>query len=51
MEVENHFKMILEKYNLESVYTKFVTFSMFNAMCREAVYWLIIYFSVQLKKD
>jgi ATP-binding cassette, subfamily C, bacterial CydC len=51
MEVENHFKMILEKYNLESTYTKFVTFSMFNAMCREAVYWLIIYFSVQLKKD
>jgi ABC-type transport system involved in cytochrome bd biosynthesis fused ATPase/permease subunit len=51
MEIENHFKIILDKYNLHSTYTKFVIFSMFNAICRECVYWFIIYFSVQLKTD
>ena len=48
-EVEEIYNLLLTKYNLHFVYKKYIFLSMFASTVKESFYWLLIYFSEQVK--
>lgn len=48
-EIENHLKIILEKYNLKSLYTKYLFLAIFYYTLKESFYWLLVLFSSLLQ--
>jgi ABC-type lipoprotein export system ATPase subunit len=51
MNIDNHYYLLLQKYNLKDIHEKYIYFSILTATLRESFYWLLLYFSEQVKKD
>jgi putative ABC transport system ATP-binding protein len=49
-EIENHVKMLLNKYNLEKIYNKYIFFTLLSSLVKESVIWSVIYMTEYLKK-
>ena len=49
MDIETHFSLLLKEYDLDSLYKKFIVASVLNTTVREGFYWLLLFFSDQLK--
>ena len=45
MNVNLHIKLLLNKYNLNYLYIKFIYLSILTTITREGFYWLLIYFN------
>jgi len=45
MNVNSHIKLLLNKYNLNYLYIKFIYLSILTTITREGFYWLLLYFS------
>lgn len=50
MKIEEHFKLLLDKFNLNSSYKKFITLSVLSATAKEGFFWVLIYFSEIVKE-
>jgi ABC-type lipoprotein export system ATPase subunit len=51
MNIDNHYNILLEKYNLIEIHQKYIFYSILSATIRESFYWSLLYFSEQVKKD
>ena len=51
MNIEDHFNLLLEKYELKTHYQKYIFLSMLTTTLRESFYWLLIYFSEKVKEN
>ena len=49
MDIEKHFDLLLEKYNLNYLYKKFICLSILTTTIKEGFYWSLIYFSEIVK--
>lgn len=49
MNVESHFNILLEKYDLRFLYKKFICLSVCTTTVRESFYWLLLYFTELVK--
>lgn len=49
MEVDSHFNLILDNYNLNYLFKKFIGLSILTNIIKEGFYWLLIYFSEIVK--
>lgn len=51
MNIEEHFNLLLDKYELNPLYIKYLTLSMLTTTVKESFYWLLIYFSEKVKHE
>ncbi len=51
MNIEEHFDLLLDKYELRILYYKYLGFSMLTTTLKESFYWLLIYFSEKVKNE
>ena len=51
MNIEEHFDLLLDKYELRNHYYKYLALSMLTTTLKESFYWLLIYFSEKVKND
>jgi ABC-type lipoprotein export system ATPase subunit len=51
MNIDNHYNILLEKYNLVEIHQKYIFYSILSATIRESFYWLLLYFSEQVKNN
>jgi putative ABC transport system ATP-binding protein len=51
MNIEEHFNLLLDKYNLINYYYKYIALSMLTTILKESFYWLLIYFSEKVKNN
>lgn len=51
MKIEEHFDLLLEKYDLNQLYIKYLTLSMITTTVKESFYWLLIYLSEKVKNE
>jgi ABC-type lipoprotein export system ATPase subunit len=51
MKIENHFKLLLDKYNLNTLYKKFIFLSILSSLVKESFYWGLVYFSELVKNN
>jgi ABC-type lipoprotein export system ATPase subunit len=51
MNIEEHFDLLLDKYDLRSHYTKYLALSMLTTTLKESFYWLLIYFTEKVKNE
>ena len=51
MNIDNHYNILLEKYNLIKIHQKYIFYSILSATIRESFYWLLLYFSEQVKNN
>ena len=49
MNIEEHFDLLLDKYDLRSQYIKYLALSMLTTTLKESFYWLLIYFTEKVK--
>ena len=49
MNIEEHFDLLLDKYDLRSQYNKYIALSMLTTTLKESFYWLLIYFTEKVK--
>lgn len=49
MNIESHFNLILEKYDLKYLYLKYISYSVLTTLLKEGFYWSLIYFSEIVK--
>lgn len=49
--VKTHIDLLLSKYNLSVQYSKFKLISLLNALFKESLYWILLYFSSLLKTN
>ena len=45
MDIKTHFDLILDKYELHSLYYEFISSTICNNIVRESFYWALIYFN------
>ena len=53
MDIKKHLDLILEKYELNTLYIKFITISIITTVIKESFYWALLYLSdvLQTKPD
>ena len=51
MNIDNHYDLLLEKYNLKDMHKKYIFFMVLTVTLRESFYWLLINFSDRVKTD
>lgn len=51
MNIEEHFDLLLDKYNLNTLYHKYILLSMLTTTLKESFYWLLIFFSEKVKNE
>lgn len=53
MDIKKHLNLILEKYELNTLYIKFITISIITTIIKESFYWALLYLSdiLQTKPD
>ena len=51
MNIEEHFDLLLDKYELRSQYIKYLALSMLTTTLKESFYWLLIYFTEKVKNE
>jgi len=51
MNIEEHFDLLLDKYELRPLYYKYLALSMFTTTLKESFYWLLIYFTEKVKNE
>jgi ABC-type lipoprotein export system ATPase subunit len=51
MNIEEHFDLLLDKYDLRSQYNKYIALSMLTTTLKESFYWLLIYFTEKVKNQ
>jgi len=49
-DIKTHIKLLINKYDLSSLYNKYKIFTIINNLIKESLYWLILIFSFLLKK-
>lgn len=49
MDIENHLKLLLDMYDLNYIYKKFLFLSILTTSVRESFYWLLLYFTEVIK--
>lgn len=49
MDVKTHVNFLINKYNLNNLYYKFICTSIATNILRESFYWTLIYFSIKLE--
>ena len=49
MEIDNHLKILLDTYDLNYIYNKFIFLSILTTTVRESFYWLLLYFTEVIK--
>ena len=49
LDVKTHVNFLLKKYNLFSLYYKFIGTSIVSSLLKESFYWTLIYFSITLE--
>ena len=49
MDIKSHFNLLLDKYNLNFLYKKFICLSILTTTVKEGFYWSLIYFSEIVK--
>jgi ABC-type lipoprotein export system ATPase subunit len=49
MNIDDHVNILINEYNLDIYYKKFLIFSILTSCTRESFYWLLIYFSENVK--
>jgi ABC-type lipoprotein export system ATPase subunit len=49
MNIKSHVNFLLNEYNLNSLYYKFISTGTMNSLLRESFYWTLIYFSIKLE--
>jgi len=49
MDIKSHFNLLLDKYNLNFLYKKFICLSILTTTIKEGFYWSLIYFSEIVK--
>ena len=50
MDIESHFDLILDNYELNYLFKKFIGLSVLTTTLKESFYWSLIYFS-EIVKD
>jgi ABC-type lipoprotein export system ATPase subunit len=50
MDIEKHFELLLDKYELKLLYKKYIFLSMLTTFINESFYWLLLYFSEIVKQ-
>ena len=50
MDIEKHIKILVEKYNLQSLYNKYIYISLLTTIIKESFHWFLLYFSSIVKK-
>ena len=51
MNIDNHIKLLINTYNLNILYNKFLIFTILSSSIKESFYWCLIYFSEYIKKN
>lgn len=51
MNIEEHFDLLLDKYNLRGHYHKYLGLSMLTTTLKESFYWLLIFFTEKVKNE
>jgi putative ABC transport system ATP-binding protein len=51
MDIQKHFDLILEKYELKNLYNKFLVTSILNTIVGESFYWLLLYLNDKLQTN
>ncbi len=51
MNIEEHFDLLLDKYDLRTHYYKYLALSMLTTTLKESFYWLLIYFTEKVKNE
>ena len=51
MEIEKHFELLLDKYDLGYLYYKFICLSVLTTTIKESFYWALIYLSEVVKTN
>ena len=45
MIIDEHIKILLNKYDLNNIYNKYLILSILSILCNEIFYWLLLYFN------
>lgn len=51
MNIDEHFNMILDKYELKPYYYKYISLCVLTTTLKEGFYWSLLYFSNKVKED
>jgi ABC-type lipoprotein export system ATPase subunit len=51
MEIEEHLNIIFKKYNLYTLYYKYVIVSIVSTLVREGFHWLLLYYTALVKEN
>ena len=51
MNIEEHFDLLLDKYELRPHYIKYLALSILTTTLKESFYWLLIYFAEKVKNE
>jgi ABC-type lipoprotein export system ATPase subunit len=51
MNIDEHFNMILDKYELKSCYYKYIALCILTTTLKESFYWSLLYLSNKVKED
>ena len=51
MDVQKHFDILLDKYNLRNLYHKFIFTSILNTFIGESFYWVLLYLNDKLQSN
>jgi ABC-type lipoprotein export system ATPase subunit len=51
MNIEEHFDLLLDKYDLRRQHIKYIALSMLTTTLKESFYWLLIYFTEKVKNE
>ena len=51
MDINEHFDILINKYNLNYIYKKYIILSILTTAIQESFYWFLIYFSDIIKND
>jgi ABC-type lipoprotein export system ATPase subunit len=51
MKIDEHIILLLNKYNLNKLYYKYIFISIISSTIRESFYWLLIYFSTLIQDN
>jgi ABC-type lipoprotein export system ATPase subunit len=49
MDIKQHFKLILDKYDLNYLYIKYIGLSILNSVVKEGFYWALLYLADSVK--
>jgi hypothetical protein len=49
--INKHYNFLIDKYNLKSLYNKYILFNYLFIICNQSIYWGIILFNMQIKDN